>query len=84
MSNLIDISPDMKKAYLGALKEKEEILKGLEPLRVKEEVAIKKVHKAEAELLEIRQAIVKGEGSRLAKCSQIIAKLAPDQKKLNG
>ena len=84
MSNLIDISPEAKKAYLSALKEKEEILKGLEPLRVIEEKAIKNVQKAEAELLEIRQKIVKGEGSRLAECSQIIAKLAPDQKKLNG
>ena len=77
--NIIDTNPVLKKEYEKALKDKEEILKGLEPLRAKEEIAIKKVQEAEAEMKAIRKEIVKKEGTRLAECSRIIGKLAPNQ-----
>ena len=52
------MSEELDKIYKAALKEKAEILKGLEPLRKEEDVATKKVHTAKAERQGIRDKIL--------------------------
>jgi len=75
---------DLVKEYEIAVKEKESILKSLEPLRAEESKVIKKVQSSEEELKEIRDKIVKIEvDKKLAEVSKIIAALAPKQKKLS-
>ena len=75
---------DLKEVYAQALKDKDVILKSLEPLRAEEEKAIEKVQSAEKELQAIRGKIVKVEvDKKLAEVSRIIATLAPKQKKLS-
>ena len=77
--NIIDTNPVLKKEYEKALKDKEEILKGLEPLRLEEEKAIDRVQQSEKSLKAIRKEIVKKEGTRLAECSRLIRTLAPNK-----
>ena len=78
-SNIIDTNPVLKKEYEKALKDKVDILEDLKPLRLEEKKRVLIVQKAEAELKKIRRQIVEKEGSRLAECSKIIGKLAPNQ-----
>jgi len=75
---------DLKEVYEQALKDKESILKSLEPLRIEESKLVEKVQSAEKELQVVRDNIVKIEIEKeLADVSKIIATLAPKQKKLS-
>lgn len=69
--------------YEKALKEKADILKTIEPLRVQEDTIVKELHKVEADLKAIRVKIVEMEEPRLAEVSRLIARLAPNQKTLS-
>lgn len=72
------MSSELIKIYEKALKEKEDILFSLEPLRKEEAKIIKKLHSTEKELAGVRQQIVEIENEKkLAEVSRVIATLAP-------
>lgn len=77
------MNDELDKIYKAALKEKEEILKSLEPLRKEESLSLEKVNKAKEDIRIIRDKILEMEKPRLAEVSRIIATLAPNQKKLS-
>lgn len=74
----------IKGIYESALAEKADILKDLEPLRSEEISIVKELHIVDAKLKKVRIKIVEKEKPRLAEVSKLIARLAPNQKKLGG
>ena len=73
---------ELKEIYKKALKEKEEILVKVKPLKAKEEEIMKKIAPIEAELVAVREEIVKVEGTKLAEVSRTISLLAPRGKRI--
>lgn len=67
----------VEELYAGACKDYDEVLKELEPLRVKEAALVAEVQAAEAKLKVVRVDIKKLKFPKLADAKALVARLAP-------
>lgn len=74
---------DLNAIYEMALKERDELLEKIKPLKQQEQEVLTEMAPLEKKLREIREAIVTIETPRLAELSQIISALAPKAKRLH-